>query len=293
MLAKALAKEIFGSTDALVQIDMSEYMEKFNVSRLIGSPPGYVGHGEGGDLTERIRRHPYSVVLFDEIEKAHPDVAHVLLQILEEGALTDSLGRKIDFRNTVVIITSNTGAEQLQKGGPLGFLSGNDAVQEDARKNMQLQQIRKSFKPEFLNRIDEVLVFRSLTRQDLHQITNIEIRKLKDRLLESGLELDVDSGVIDFILDQNVDVEYGARPIRRAVERCLEDPLALDILNGKFKKHKKICCSVQNQKLVFETVSSLPVAFELGDWNACTTADIKEKSVKRIRKRTKSVKTLK
>ncbi len=259
MLAKALAKEIFGSSDALVQIDMSEYMEKFNVSRLIGSPPGYVGHGEGGDLTERIRRQPYSVVLFDEIEKAHPDVTHMLLQILEEGTLTDSLGRKIDFRNTVVIITSNTGAEQVSKGGVLGFQSGRDSVQEDARKEILLQQLKKGFKPEFLNRIDEILVFRSLDRQDLKRIVEMEINKLKQRLKEQNLDLDVDGEIIDFILDQKVPAEYGARPIRREVERCLEDPLALDILSGKFKKHKKIHCRLQDDVPVFEPVLLLPL----------------------------------
>ena len=251
MLAKLLAEFMFGNQDALIQIDMSEYMEKFNVSRLVGSPPGYVGHGDGGELTERVRRHPYSVVLFDEIEKAHPDVMHLLLQILEEGHLTDSLGRKIDFRNTIIIMTSNVGAEMLSKGvKPLGF--GNNSTLDDAKNKDRLMDIaKKSFKIEFLNRVDDIIVFRSLAREDLMSIIDIELDKIKSRLSTQKLQLNISDDVKSFLIDKGTQLEFGARPLRRAVERYIEDELAEEILKGSFKKAKQINIMLDNNKIIF------------------------------------------
>ncbi len=250
LLGKALAEFMFGNTDNLIQIDMSEYMEKFNVSRLLGSPPGYVGHGDGGELTEQVRRKPYSIVLFDEIEKAHPDVIHVLLQILEEGKLTDSLGRKIDFRNTIIIMTSNVGAEQLVKGGSLGFSGGED---NDIKKSTErlLGTAKKFFKPEFINRVDEIIVFHRLSRKDLRKIVNIEIAKVELRLQTKGLKLKLDDAVCDFLIDKGYEPEYGARPLRRAVERYLEDSLAEHILKGYFNQAIGVTVKLDNQKLLF------------------------------------------
>lgn len=251
LLAKALAEFMFGDPDALIQVDMSEYMEKFNVSRLVGSPPGYVGHGEGGELTEKVRRRPYSVVLFDEIEKAHPDVMHMLLQILEEGKLTDTLGRRIDFRNTIVIMTSNLGAERIVKGGGLGFDTQNKDQSFDKIRDQLIDMAKKRFKPEFINRVDEVIVFRKLEREDLAQIINIELDKVKERLKYQGLTLNVEQGVLDFLIDKGYEPEYGARPLRRAIERYIEDALAEEILRGYFKNCKNIKVMADNQKLVF------------------------------------------
>ena len=252
LLAKALAEFIFGDADSLIQVDMSEYMEKFNVSRLVGSPPGYVGHGEGGELTERVRRHPYSVVLFDEIEKAHPDVMHLLLQILEEGKLTDSLGRRIDFRNTIVIMTSNLGAEQVMKGSGLGF-DGALKVGESFQKiaDRLIEMAKKRFKPEFINRIDDVIVFRRLEREDILKIVNLELKKVKDRLKETGKELIVEQPVIDFIIEKGFQPEFGARPLRRAIERHIEDELADSILRGFLADAPRIVARLDNRKVVF------------------------------------------
>lgn len=255
LLAKALAEFMFGSADALIQVDMSEYMEKFNVSRLVGSPPGYIGHGEGGELTERVRRHPYAVVLFDEIEKAHPDVMHMLLQILEEGKLTDSLGRRVDFRNTVVIMTSNVGAEQLGKGATLGFSAGA-AENADKLKDKIMAAAKKGFKPEFLNRVDDIIVFRNLQREDLVKIINIEIDKVRRRLMFKGWELEIDPAVIDFLIEKGYQPEFGARPLRRAVEQQLEDALAEDILKGYFRGADRIEVKLDNNKILFFPLKS-------------------------------------
>ncbi len=251
LLAKSLAEFMFGDPDAIIQVDMSEYMEKFNVSRLVGSPPGYIGHGEGGELTERVRRRPYSVVLFDEIEKAHPDVMHMLLQILEEGKLTDSLGRRIDFRNTVIIMTSNIGAESLVKGsGALGF-SGGEAMNAEKSRERLLDVAKKFFKPEFINRVDDVIVFRKLDRKDLLSIVSIETQKVKDRMADKGLKLILDDEVLEFLIQKGYEPEYGARPLRRAVERMLEDPLAENILKGYFIGATAVRAKLDNQKLLF------------------------------------------
>ena len=250
LLAKALAEFMFGDADALIQVDMSEYMEKFNVSRLVGSPPGYVGHGEGGELTEKVRRRPYSVVLFDEIEKAHPDVMHMLLQILEEGRITDTLGRRIDFRNTIIIMTSNVGAEQLARGGTLGF--GGDALAESQKSDEKLLGIaKKFFKPEFINRVDDIIVFRRLEKEDLIKIVDIELGKLRERLLGRKLDLEVSDEVKNFLIAKGYEPEFGARPLRRAVERYIEDPLAEELLRGTFEKAGKVRVELDRQKVLF------------------------------------------
>ena len=234
LLAKALSEFMFGNSHSLIQIDMSEYMEKFNVSRLVGSPPGYIGHGEGGELTEKVRRQPYSVVLFDEIEKAHPDVMNMLLQILEEGKLTDSMGRKIDFRNCIIIMTSNVGAANLKTAGNLGFgASNSDVVSEKLREKL-LETAKKFFKPEFINRVDDVIVFNKLHKAELRKIIDIEMAKVKERLSYKGLDIKIAKKVYDFLIDKGGQLEYGARPLRRSIERYLEDPLAEEILRGFF-----------------------------------------------------------
>jgi ATP-dependent Clp protease ATP-binding subunit ClpC len=234
LLAKILAERMFGDRESLIQIDMSEYMEKFAISRLIGSPPGYVGHDEGGQLTEAVRRKPYSVVLFDEVEKAHPDVVQLLLQVLEEGRLTDSLGRAVDFRNTIIIMTSNVGAEILQRNTSMGFGVTVSALGEyDKVKEKILDETKKVFKPEFLNRINELVIFHPLSRENLKSIVDLEIIKVFKRLAEQKIILEAAPEVKDFLLDKGYDEKYGARPLRRAVERYLEDALAEAILKGE------------------------------------------------------------
>ena len=251
-LAKKLAEYIFGNEDSIIQIDMSEYMEKFNVSRLVGSPPGYVGHGEGGELTERVRRHPYSVVLFDEIEKAHPDVMHMLLQILDEGRITDTLGRRIDFRNTVIIMTSNAGASELSRTGTLGF-SGSSAEVQSKDADRLLGVAKRTFKPEFLNRVDDLVVFNKLDKEPLAAITRLELDKLVKRLAERDMVLVPDDSSVAWITEKGCEPEYGARPIRRAVEKYVEDPLALALLSGEFKGAKEIKISAGKDGIVFTT----------------------------------------
>ncbi len=251
LLAKALAEFMFNSADALIQVDMSEYMEKFNVSRLVGSPPGYVGHGEGGELTERVRRHPYSVVLFDEIEKAHPDVLHMLLQILEEGQITDSLGRKIDFRNAVIIMTSNVGADLLSKSVSMGF--GGDDESVSAKESDRIMSVAKRyFKPEFLNRVDDCIVFRKLERSDLMNIVRLEVEAAAARLKERNIKLIYKDDVLNYLLDKGFEPEYGARPLRRAVERYLEDPLSEELLKGDLADNSVINTLFNGSSLKFE-----------------------------------------
>jgi ATP-dependent Clp protease ATP-binding subunit ClpC len=235
MLAKSLSEFVFGDREALIQIDMSEYMEKFNVSRLIGSPPGYVGHDEGGQLTERVRRRPYSVVLFDEVEKAHPDVMHMLLQILEEGRLTDSVGRQVDFRNTVVILTTNLGHGQGTMAGGLGFGEITENANFEQLRNRMLEAAKRAFKPEFLNRIDEVIVFRELTQEDVEKILELELDKVRARLADRGWQLHLLKAAKAFLMSKGFNRQMGARPLRRAISRYLEDPLAEAILRGEIK----------------------------------------------------------
>ncbi len=250
LLAKTLAEFMFDDASSLIQLDMSEYMEKFTVSRLVGSPPGYVGYEEGGQLTEKVRRHPYSVVLFDEIEKAHPDVMHMLLQIMEEGRLTDSAGRHVDFRNTVIILTTNLGSDFIRKGG-LGFTESGAAMDYGTLKSRMLEEVKRMFKPEFLNRIDEIVVFRQFERPEMVRILELEVRKVKSRLETRGIQLTLTPEAQEFLLDKGFDPAMGARPLRRAVQRYLEDPMAEEILRGDFRDAGKVNVIKGDGGLVF------------------------------------------
>jgi len=235
LLAKALAECLFGDADALVHIDMSEYMEKHNVSRLIGAPPGYVGYEEGGQLTEKIRRRPYSVVLLDEIEKAHPDVFNMLLQVMEEGRLTDSFGRNIDFRNTILILTTNAGAEAIKNEQAFGFQKPSDDASYESMKARVMDSIERVFRPEFLNRLDDVIIFRHLNNEDLKKVIDYELAKVRERLRERGFEIELTDEAKDFIIKQGSNLDYGARPLRRAIEQRIEDPLSEELLRGSFE----------------------------------------------------------
>ncbi len=251
LLAKTIAENMFGDEKCLIQLDMSEYMEKFTVSRLVGSPPGYVGYEEGGQLTEKVRRQPYSVVLFDEIEKAHPDVMNMLLQILEEGKLTDNVGRSVDFRNTIILMTSNVGANIIENGGVIGFVQGDGEADYGLMRGRILDEAKRAFKPEFLNRLDDVIVFRSLTKANLVEILSLEVEKVLARLRKRDLELVLDESAKDFLVTKGYDPSYGARPMRRAVERYLEDPLAEEILRGHFTGNAPIEVTAEGDHLSF------------------------------------------
>jgi len=253
ILSKALAEFMFGEEDALIQIDMSEYMEKHAVSRLVGAPPGYVGYEEGGQLTEKVRRRPYSVVLFDEIEKAHTDIFNILLQIMEDGKLTDSYGRTVDFRNTILIMTSNIGALIIKNQGSLGFKQASDNVTYDEMKRRLTQEMEKEFRPEFINRLDEVIVFRNLTRADLYDIIKIEMSRVTGRLSERGITLVLQDAAQEFLIDKGYSPEFGARPLRRAIERFVEDPLSEEILKGTYEAPCEVVADAdpEKEKLVF------------------------------------------
>ncbi len=238
-LSKQLAKFMFGQEDALITIDMSEYMEKHNASRLVGSPPGYVGHDEGGQLTEKVRRRPYSVILFDEIEKAHPDVYNMLLQIMEEGRLTDSFGRQIDFRNTIVIMTSNVGSYAVKDGGGVGFVNSEEETSKRVQEAV-MSEIQRYFRPEFLNRVDEIVSFNPLTRNDLFRIIDLEMNKVEARLRAKKLVLHLSDKARDFLIDMGYNPEYGARPLRRTIEKHVEDPLAEEMLKGLLPENSLI-----------------------------------------------------
>ncbi|MFH1767922.1 MAG: ATP-dependent Clp protease ATP-binding subunit [Candidatus Omnitrophota bacterium] len=258
LLARALAEFMFGDQEALLQLDMSEYMEKFNVSRLIGAPPGYVGYEEGGHLTERVRRRPYSVILLDEIEKAHPDMFNILLQIFEEGRLTDSFGRKVDFRNTILIMTSNVGADIIRKRGSLGFTTTTEDISYSEMKGLLMEEVKKTFKPEFLNRLDEIIVFRPLNKEDLEYIVNIETSYVNERLKEQGLEVELTAEAKNFFIEKGFDPAFGARPLKRVIQRFIEDPLAEEIIKGRFRERikdgelVKITIKAKKDELVFE-----------------------------------------
>ena len=249
-LAKVLAQELFDSEDALIRIDMSEYMEKFAISRLVGAPPGYVGYEEGGQLTEKVRRKPYSVILLDEVEKAHPDVFNMLLQVLDDGFLTDSLGRKIDFRNSIIIMTSNIGARQLKDFGQgVGF--GTSAKKEQAdsyQKGVIESALKKAFAPEFLNRIDDVIVFNPLEREDIHKIIDIELRKLFARIKDIGYTLHLTDRAKDYIAEKGFDKQFGARPLKRAIQKYIEDALAEEIVNSKLEEGDSIYMDLDKKK---------------------------------------------
>ena len=265
LLAKALAQFMFGDADALIQVDMSEYMEKHNVSRLIGAPPGYVGFEEGGQLTEKIRRRPYAVVLLDEIEKAHPDVFNMLLQVMEEGRLTDSFGRNVDFRNTILIMTTNAGAEAIKNEAAFGFQKPDDDASYDGMKGRVNERIERVFRPEFLNRLDDVIVFHHLTVDDLKQVIDIELAKVRERLGERGLKLDLTEEAKKFLIKKGSDTDFGARPLRRALENFIEDPVSEELLKGEFEGKDLIevdCIEVAGKKqLSFKGVTTAePVA---------------------------------
>lgn len=263
LLAKVLADQMFGDKDSIIQIDMSEYMEKFAVSRLVGSPPGYVGYEEGGQLTEAVRRKPYSVVLFDEIEKAHPDVVQLLLQVLEEGRLTDSLGRKIDFRNTILIMTSNVGADILQRNTSMGFGIEDNAENEYEKiREKILDETKRVFKPEFLNRLNDLVIFKSLAREDMKAIVELELRNVSTRLEEREFTFEFSEEAKGFLIEKGYDEKYGARPLRRAIERHLEDNLAEAILGGEIKPGEVIRVGVREdgKELCFEQDQPVPGA---------------------------------
>jgi ATP-dependent Clp protease ATP-binding subunit ClpC len=251
LLAKTLAEQMFGDAKSLIHLDMSEYMEKFNVSRLIGSPPGYVGYEEGGQLTEKVRRNPYSVVLFDEIEKAHPDVWNLLLQILEEGKLTDNTGHVVNFRNAIILMTSNVGSDVIKRQSTLGFSPITDEGSYEKMRERILEESKKTFRPEFLNRLDDVIVFRSFTKPDLIQILTLEVEKVLERLRHKSLHLELDEKAKEFLVEKGYNPDFGARPMRRAVERFLEDPLAEEILKGNLHEGEPIIVTTDNEKLVF------------------------------------------
>ena len=256
-LAKCLAEFMFGDAEALHIIDMSEYMEKHNVSRLIGAPPGYVGYEEGGQLTERIRRRPYAVVLLDEIEKAHPDVFNILLQIMEEGRLTDSYGRHVDFKNVVLIMTSNIGADRITSQATFGFEKRDEEVSYEKMKEMLTNEVERYFRPEFLNRVDELVVFHKLNNEDLTNIVALEMNKVEERLAQKGIKLELTQEAKDFLVEKGTDEKFGARPLRRAIEQHVEDPLSESILRGGYAGKNRILVQVTedeegNKKLNFE-----------------------------------------
>ena len=260
-LAKVLTEYLFDSQDSLIRIDMSEYMEKFSVSRLVGAPPGYVGYEEGGQLTEKVRRKPYSVVLLDEIEKAHPDVFNILLQVLDDGILTDGLGRRVDFRNTIIIMTSNIGARDIKNlGKGIGFSQSDSDFNYSTLKSTVEDALKKVFNPEFLNRIDDVIVFHPLEKKHIYEIINLMAVELFGRAQEVGIEVELDSTAKDFLVEKGYDAKFGARPLRRAIQKYIEDPMAEAILGKNLSAGDKIIIThdgnEENQELSFETVKT-------------------------------------
>ncbi|HLG92676.1 MAG TPA: AAA family ATPase, partial [Acidimicrobiales bacterium] len=251
--AKTLAEFLFGDESALIQLDMSEYMEKHTVSRLVGSPPGYVGYEEGGQLTEAVRRRPFSVVLFDEIEKAHPDVFNALLQILEDGRLTDAQGRSVDFKNTVLIMTSNLGTADLRKTS-VGFAKASEAVTYERMKAKVTEALKNHFRPEFLNRIDEVIVFHELSRQEVTEIVDLMIKRVREQLEGQGLGLELTLAAKELLAEKGYDPTLGARPLRRAIQQLVEDPLSERILWKEFRAGETVIVDVENSEIVFRSV---------------------------------------
>jgi ATP-dependent Clp protease ATP-binding subunit ClpC len=254
-LSKALAEALFGDENAVIRVDMSEYMEKHTVSKLIGSPPGYIGYEEGGQLTEKVRRKPYSVILLDEIEKAHPDVFNILLQILDDGRLTDGKGRTVDFKNTVVIMTSNVGVSTIRKQAVLGFsISTNE--REDAYEKMKgnvLEDLKKTFRPEFLNRVDEVIVFHQLEQEHLKQIVELMLKSLLGRIKEMNINIEVTDKAKEVLVEKGYDQAYGARPLRRAIQKMVEDQLSEEMLKGDIKPGSNVLVDAEEEKLIFKS----------------------------------------
>ncbi|MEG0380272.1 MAG: AAA family ATPase, partial [Kurthia sp.] len=251
-LARALAEVMFGDDDSMIRVDMSEYMEKHSTSRLVGSPPGYVGFEEGGQLTEKVRRKPYSVILLDEIEKAHPDVFNILLQVLDDGRLTDSKGRVVDFRNTVVIMTSNIGAEALKFKKSLGFGAQEKKQSQENAKSVMLEELKKAFRPEFLNRVDEMIVFHSLEKEELREIVQKMAVQLTKRLHEQKIELQLTDAALEKIADEGYDPEYGARPLRRAIQKNVEDRLSEEILKGTVLTDQIVVFDVKDNEFTID-----------------------------------------
>jgi ATP-dependent Clp protease ATP-binding subunit ClpC len=250
-LARALAEFMFGDESALIRVDMSEYMERFNVSRLTGAPPGYVGYDEGGQLTEQVRRKPYSVVLLDEVEKAHPDIFHVLLQVMDDGHLTDSYGRKVDFKNVVLIMTSNLSARTIEKNTAIGFQQGDDATAFEKMKSNVMNELKRTFNPEFLNRIDEVVMFHPLDIEHMKEIIDIMLLRLNAQMEEQGLTLEIEDNAKVWLAKQGFDPAYGARPLRRALRRLIEDPLSEEVLRGEFAGGGVVQIKLAGEELAF------------------------------------------
>ncbi|HPZ81351.1 MAG TPA: AAA family ATPase, partial [Candidatus Atribacteria bacterium] len=264
-LAKALAEFLFGREDNLISLDMSEYMEKFTVSRLIGSPPGYVGYEEGGQLTEKVRRKPYSVILFDEIEKAHPDVFNILLQVMEEGRLTDAQGRVVDFKNSIIIMTSNLGARLITSQSNIGFTdkSSEGLMSYKDIKQKVTEEVKKVFTPEFLNRVDEIIVFRPLNQKEIEAIVDLLMKETRKRLGEHKMEIDLTPEARSLVAREGYDPNFGARPLRRAIQKLIEDPLSDLILQGVFKEGDRILVGVEEGKIKFTKL--LPLELSLKD----------------------------
>ena len=253
-LTKALARNMFGSENNMIRLDMSEYMEPHSVSKLIGSPPGYVGYDDGGQLTEQVRRKPYSIVLFDEIEKAHPDVFNMLLQILDDGRLTDSNGRTVNFKNTIIIMTSNAGARNITENKTIGFASKEEKeANYEKTKSEVMSELKRTFRPEFLNRLDEIIVFRKLDHDSVKKIAKIMIDESVDKLKERNIEISVDDSVVEYIAKVGFDDIYGARPLKRAVQSKIEDEFAEQILDGKIKEGDKVTLKAEEDKVIIAT----------------------------------------
>jgi ATP-dependent Clp protease ATP-binding subunit ClpC len=258
-LAKELAKYLFEKEDALIRLDMSEYMEKFSVSRLTGAPPGYVGYEEGGQLTEKVRRHPYSVVLFDEIEKAHPDVFNILLQILDDGSLTDGLGRRVDFKNTILIMTSNVGAREIKKAGGFGFSMQESEIDYSRMQSKIMEEVKRLFNPEFLNRVDEMIVFHNLTKEHMEQIIDIVVKEMLNKVSDRQIEIELTKEAKEVITEKGFDPVYGARPLKRVIQKYIEDPIAEEMLKGKFSDGSQIRVIPEGKTLEFVEVGRKPI----------------------------------
>jgi len=279
LLAKSLAEFLFGSEDALIKLDMSEFMERHNVSRLVGAPPGYVGYEEGGQLSEAVRRRPYSVVLLDEIEKAHPEVFNMLLQIMEDGSLSDAKGRRIDFRNAILIMTSNVGANLIKHGGALGFATSRDdaARLEDEYQVMRdrvTEALKRTFRPEFLNRLDGTMVFRSLTKEQIGEIVGLELHRVNEQLIEQNVTLDIADEVKAYLADEGYDVEYGARPLRRLIQDKLEDRLSEALLSGEVKPGSRVKITLGSKNELELTVEHAVTVVEAPPLLSATTEEL-------------------